>query len=110
MKLEIHFHQMESTDALKAHIEQTADRLERYVDEGSLVKVVLGTNGHHQLSCEIFWHDKDQHRDVFSKEEGSDMYLLIDNCVEKVYAQLKKMHDKKIDRQQKKNPLKKVMT
>jgi len=110
MKLEIHFHQMDSTDALKTHIEGAADKLSRYVEDGELVKVVLGTNGHHQLSCEIFWHDKDQHKDVFAKEQGSEMYSLIDTVVDKAHAQLKKLHDKKLDRQHKKEPLKKAST
>ncbi len=110
MKLEIHFHQMESTPALKTYIETAAEKLRRYVEDGELIKFVLGTQGHHLLQAEIFWHDKDQGKDIFSKEQGTDMYALIDTVVDKVNTQLKKLHDKRLERHHKKDPLKKVST
>lgn len=108
MKLEIHFHQMESTDGLKSYIEEGAEKLRRYVDDGELIKFVLGAQGHHQLQAEVFWHDKEQGKDIFSKEQGTDMYALIDAVIEKVNTQLKKHHDKRLERRQKKEPLKKA--
>lgn len=112
MKLEIHFHQMESSEGIKSAIEAAAARLERYAAPDDVVKVVVGANGHHQVYAEVFWHDTVEKKDVFAKEsanQGQDLYALIEQIIEKVHVQLQKAHDKRLDRQHKKDPLKKTI-
>jgi ribosomal subunit interface protein len=112
MKLEIHFHQMDSSEAIKSYIEKATERLSRYVSEEDSVKVVVGANGIHQVYAEIFWHDTEERKDLFAKEEapqGQDLYSLIDTVTDKVFAQMQKAHDKRIDRQTKRDPLKKLV-
>ncbi len=111
MNLEIHFHQMESTPAIKSHIEAAVQKLERYLEGHDHVKFVVGANGHHNVYAEIFWHDQESGKDLFAKEEanqGQDLYALVDVVVEKVFHQLHKHHDKKLERRQKKDPIKKT--
>jgi len=110
MKLEIHFHQMESSEGIKTFVNQAVTRLERYVAEDDFIKVVVGASGHHQVYAEVFWHDNAEKKDFFAKEsanQGQDLYALLEQVIEKVYVQLQKAHDKRIERGQKKEPLKK---
>ena len=113
MKLEIHFHQMESSDGIRSYIEQSSEKLARYVAEEDFIKVVVGASGHHQVYAEIFWHDNAEKKDFFAKEQanqGQDLYALLDTVIDKVLVQLQKAHDKRLDRRQKKAPLKKTVT
>jgi len=102
---------MESTEGIKTHIEQAAEKVARYVNEDDFLRVVVGANGHHQVYAEVFWHDHGEKKDLFAKEEanqGHDLYALIDTIFDRVSVQLHKAHDKRIERQQKKEPLKKL--
>jgi ribosomal subunit interface protein len=106
MNLEIHFRDMQSTDGIRSHIEDRAEGLRKFVDDGELIRVIVGAERHRQY-CEVFWHDKVQKKDYFAKEEGDNLYAQIDVAFEKASIQLQKAHDKLITKHHKKEPLKK---
>jgi len=111
MKLEIHYREMSSTDGIKNHIEKKAEKLEKFVTEGELIRVIVGADKHkHIRYAEIFWHDKQRCRDFFAKDEGADLYTQIDQVFDKIIHQLEKEHDKDISRHHKKEPLKKILS
>jgi len=111
MKIEIHFHQMDSSEAIKSHVEAGASRLERFLNDNDALKVVVGSNGHHQVYAEAFIHEHNQKKDFFSREEanqGKELYLLLDKVFDKLYAQIHKAREKQMDKHQKRDPLKKA--
>ncbi|MBN8554925.1 MAG: ribosome-associated translation inhibitor RaiA [Deltaproteobacteria bacterium] len=107
MKLEIHFRDMHSTDGLKTHIEDQAEKIRRYITEGELIRVIVGAERHRQY-CEVFWHDKTQKKDYFAKEEGDNLYAQIDVAFDKICTQIHKAHDKLVTKHHHKEPLKKA--
>ncbi len=109
MNIEIHYRDMKSTDGLKTHIEQRAKRLERFVKDDELIKVIVIAKGHLH-AAEVFWHDKKEGKDFFAKEEGENAYTQIDQAFEKVFHQLQKAHEKMVDRHQKREPIKKILS
>lgn len=106
MNLEIHFREMTSTEGIRNHIEEKADKLSKFVEDGELIKVIVGAEKK-TFYCEIFWHDKAQGKDYFAKESGDNLYMQIDEAIEKITHQLQKVHDKNIAKNHKKDPLKK---
>ena len=111
MNIEIHFHQMDSSDAIKAHVQKVATRLERFLNDNDALKVVVGSNGHHQVYAEAFIHEHNQKKDFFSREEanqGKDLYLLLDKVFDKLYSQIQRAREKQVDKHQKRDPLKKA--
>jgi ribosomal subunit interface protein len=111
MNIEVHFHQMDSSEAIKSHIDKAASRLERFLNNNDALKVVVGSNGHHQVYAEAFIHEHNQKKDFFSREEcnqGKELYLLLDKVFDKLYAQIQKARAKQMDQHQKRDPLKKA--
>lgn len=97
MNLQIHFKEMASTEAIKDHITDRAEKLRRFIDEGELIKVIVGAERHHQY-CEIFWHDRDQKKDFFAKNDGEHLYSQIDDAFLTIEKQIHKAHDKRVSK------------
>lgn len=106
MNLEIHFREMTSTDGIRGHIEDKAEKLSKFVEENELIKVIVGAEKK-TFYCEVFWHDKGVGKDYFAKEAGDNLYTEIDKAFDKVAHQLQKIHDKNVAKNHKKEPLKK---
>lgn len=99
MNLEIHFRGMDSSDGIKAHIEQKIEKLGRYMRDGEILKVILGKDGP-QFYAELLLHDHARKKDVFAKQSGDNMYAQIDAAIDTLHAELKKHHDKQISAHQ----------
>jgi len=109
MNLEIHFREMESTEALKTHIEEKAEKLQKFVTDSEHIRVIVGAKqkGHRHFA-EVYWHSQKAGKDFFAKEEGDHLYTQIDQIFEKITHQLQKEHDKTIALHHKKEPLKRM--
>ncbi len=100
---------MESTEAIRTHIEDRADKLEKFIKGDEHVRVVVGAKQKGQQHfAEVYWHGNKSGKDFFAKEEGDNLYAQIDTTFEKIIHQLQKEHDKSVDKHHKKQPLKKA--
>jgi putative sigma-54 modulation protein len=83
---------MESTEALKSHIESKCEKFEKYVDYPLDVHVILSLEK--LLHCaEITLHA--EHKPLVAHAKSKDLYESIDLSVTKIEAQLKKEREKK---------------
>ena len=109
MNLDIAFRELEPTEGIRVHIEEKAVKLEKYLKEDEHIRVVVGTKGRGKVQfAEIYWHDKKSGKDFFAKEEGNYLYTQIDDIFDAITAQIQKSHSKKVQRQHRKVPLKKI--
>lgn len=112
MNLEIHFRSIESTDAIRNHIEDKASKLAKYLAEEEHVRVVVGIKGKSKVHfAEVYWHDSQNRKDYFARKEGDYLYTQIDEIFETMIQQVSKQHAKAITKKRhKKLPLKKAVT
>lgn len=110
MNLEIHFREMESTEAIKKHIETRAQKLQKFIDDKEHVRVIVGAKAKGKRHfAEIYWHDNNEAEDIVLKKEGDNLYTQIDELFEATILKFQKIHSKHKDRQQKKTALKKAV-
>ena len=109
MKLEITFKEMESTDALKSHIEERSKKLEPYVAPDEHIRVALEANFKGQRhQAEVFWHCNLSKRDYYAKSQGHNLYTQIDEVFQKVLKQVHNEHKKGVDNRRRREPVKKM--
>ena len=87
MQVKIQGRQIELTDALKEHVNKKLEKLKKYTDNIISASVVL-TVQKYQHFAEITVHVDDQI--MVGKSETDDLYVSVDQCVEKLETQLKK--------------------
>ncbi|RMF96242.1 MAG: ribosome-associated translation inhibitor RaiA [Candidatus Schekmanbacteria bacterium] len=87
MQVKIQGRQIELTEALKNHVNKKLEKLKKYTDNILNASVVLSVQKYRQFA-EITVHVDDQI--MIGKSETNDMYVSIDQCVEKIETQLKK--------------------
>jgi putative sigma-54 modulation protein len=88
MRINVIGKQFEVTEAIKAHAENKASKLPRHFDFVQQVTVRLSKEPHNKgFHCEIVC-DVEHHKDFVSSSAGTDLYLAIDDAVEKIDRQL----------------------
>lgn len=87
MQVKIQGRQIELTDALKEHVNKKLEKLKKYTDNIISASVVLAVQKYRH-SAEISVHVNDQV--MIGKSETDDLYVSVDQCVEKLETQLKK--------------------
>jgi ribosomal subunit interface protein len=112
MNLEIVYREITSTEAIKAHIEEKAEKLEKYLKDkdDEHIRVVVGTEAKGKIHfAEVYWHDHKRTKDFFARKEGDHLYTQIDELFETIMQQVSKQHSKTVStRRHKKTPLKKA--
>lgn len=110
MRIDITYKEIESSDGIKLHIEDRADKLKRFVAPDEHIQVTVGAKFKgQQHHAEIYWHDNRVGQDFRATSEGHDLYTQIDEIFDKVHKQVKQAHDKMKDLQRKKVPSKKAL-
>lgn len=87
---------MEITDAIRLHAEEKAEKLTRFYDR---ILEVTWTIEHHRTSSGDAFRvelivEVEHHDDLVSKDDGQDLYGVIDSVHHKGIRQLKDLHDK----------------
>ncbi|MBM4302765.1 MAG: ribosome-associated translation inhibitor RaiA [Deltaproteobacteria bacterium] len=92
MSLHLNFRNIESTDAIKQHIEDKVDKFKKFVTYPMEIHVILSVEK--TLHCvEITCHA--EHKDFIATSKSKNLYESIDVCSHKIEAQLKKEREKK---------------
>ena len=91
MKISFTFRNIDSSDALKSHIQEKLDRLDKMFDNPADANIVLSVEkirhiAEINLSCDKF--------KIYLKEESENMYSAIDTMADKVKLQVKKNKEK----------------
>lgn len=109
MKIDISFKEIESSDGIKKHIEERAQKLEQFIAPDEHLNITVGAKFKGQQHyADIYWHDNRTGADFRSASEGHDLYIQIDEIFEKVLKQVRQVHEKNIDAQRKRTPSKRA--
>ena len=103
MKKKISFHNMPHSSPLEEHTSQKLEKVKAFVDDSLqpfLVEVWLKANKMHpHHAVEI--HLKTPSFDLHAHHEGVDMYVVVDQTIDKIIHLLIKEKEKTLDRQHK---------
>ena len=91
MQISITFKNIDSSDALRSHVQEKFDRLDRMLDGSAEADVVLSVEKIRQMAEIRLRSDKFQ---VHAREESENMYSAIDALADKVKVQIKKNKEK----------------
>ena len=97
MQLQLSGHQIDLTDALRAHVDSKLDRLTRLDEKLTSIDVVLSLDNHQKLA-EGTLHTAGA--TMHAEAAGEDMYASIDEVFEKLVTQLRKRREKISDKHQ----------
>jgi len=92
MKTTITFRHLEPTEALKEHVAEKMEKLEKFVHKSSKAHVVLSTERYLHIA-EIKLPMKGSL--VHVTEKSQDMYQSIEGAIEKVQKSVKKIREKR---------------
>lgn len=95
MQTSVTFKNIDSSDHLKAYVNNKLSRFDRFLDVPAEANVVLAVEKHRHIA-EI--HVSGGRLNVNGKEETDDMYAAIDNVLDKLEKQIKRNKDKKRDK------------
>lgn len=103
MKTKISFHNMPHSNPLEKHTEQKLEKIRAFVNDSLQpfhVEVWLKSNKlHPHHAVEI--HLKTQKFDLNAHQEGVDMYVVVDQAIDKIVSQLIKEKEKMRDKHHK---------
>lgn len=92
MEISITFKNIDSSDAVKSHIHEKFEKLDRMIDSPADAYIVLSTEKLRNIADINFTCDKIK---IHAKEESeNNMYAAIDALTDKVKVQIKKYKDK----------------
>lgn len=91
MKIAVTFRNREGENWHKEYIDQKLKKLEKYMDSSVEARVVLSVEKFRNVA-EVNLMTNGQN--LNAKEEAKDMYLAIDNAIEKIERQLKKRKER----------------
>lgn len=94
MQINITGHHIEVTEALRNYTENKFERLERHFDKLANIHVVLSVEKMRQKADATL---RLSGTDVFASAENEDMYVAIDDLVDKLDRQIKKHREKLTD-------------
>ncbi len=92
MSLHLNFRNIESTEAIKEHIEDKVDKLKKFVTYSMEVHVIVTLEK--SLQC-VEITCRAEHKDFVASTKSKNLYESIDVCCHKIEAQLKKEREKK---------------
>ncbi len=98
MQITITARHFDLTNAIRDHVEEACEKLEKYFDHIINVHLTLsleGSRNHVEMSLHA------SHFSLQSEAEDHDMYLAVDTVIDKMEAQIKKLKDKVTDHQKK---------
>jgi putative sigma-54 modulation protein len=98
MHITITARHFELTNAIRDHVEDSLYKLKRYFDHIITIHVTLALVNNRN-SCEISLHASKF--SLQSEGEAMDMYIAIDETIEKMEAQIKKLKDRVTDHHKK---------
>lgn len=91
MKVSITFRHMEATDAIRNYVDSHLSRLEKYLIKPIEIHVILSVEKYrHRAEIVAI----EQHFKAQSDEISDDLYLSIDQAIDKVEKQIKKHKEK----------------
>lgn len=92
MKLSVTFRHMDTSEAIKQHVEDKLDRLNKYFPDPVAAQVVLSTERHrHQIDVSITLSNGTA---IKGKEVADDMYTAVDLVMDKIDRQIRRYKDK----------------
>ena len=103
MERKISFHNMDHSDPLEQHAQQKLDKLEEFLDNEQTplyIELRLTSNSlhpHHHVEL----HLKTPLFNLNTHDEGTDMYVMVDNTIDKMVSLVKKEKAKIKDKEQK---------
>jgi putative sigma-54 modulation protein len=101
MQITITARHFELTKAIRDHVETACLKLDKYFDQIITIHVILAWDNNRNM-CEMSLHASKF--GLQSESEEVDMYLAIDNTIDKMEVQIKKLKEKVTDHH--KHPLK----
>lgn len=94
MKIQIHCHEFEKTQAIEDHISDALESLRKFADPTN-IHVYLETNAKgDRNSAKIDFHSNK--KDYSAKEDSENLYKSIDLVVHKLEKQLRRDHSKTV--------------
>jgi putative sigma-54 modulation protein len=98
MQITITARHFDLTKAIREHVEEACEKLVKYFDQIINLHLTLSLE-HGRNTVEVQLHAS--HFSLTSEDEQHDMYLAIDNAIEKMESQIKKLKDRVTDHQKK---------
>lgn len=96
MQISITARHFELTKAIRDHVETSCLKIKRYFDQIITIHITLAWENNRNI-CEMSLHASKFN--LQSQSEEVDMYLAIDNSIDKMEAQIKKLKDRVTDHQ-----------
>lgn len=95
MKIDLTGRHIEITPELREHVEAKLAKLDKMLDEPAEAHVVLFVEKHRHVA-EVRLSSRSE---VFTaQEETGDLYISVQECVDKLETQVRRLKDKRIDR------------
>lgn len=98
MQITITARHFELTNAIRDHVETACLKIKKYFDHIITIHVTLAWENNRNI-CEISLHASKF--GLQSQSEENDLYLAIDNTIDKMESQIKKLKDRVTDHQKK---------
>ncbi len=92
MQIAVTFRHMETSDPLRAYVEEKLDRVKKYIDEPIDAQAVLSVEKKIRHKAEVSLVAKGI--TIKGSEETNDMYAAVDAVVDKIERQLKRYKEK----------------
>ncbi len=105
MSIKITFHNMEHSNPLEQHVHQKLERIHDILrDEAQhtpfSLEIWLKANSLHPHHS-VEFHLRTKHYNLNAHDEGTDMYVAVDDCIDKMFGQIRKEKEKLRDAHQK---------
>lgn len=92
MDIKVSARHMDVSEAVRSHVREKAEKLDRYYDRLMSVDVIMDVQGDRQIVEMIA--RADHHVQFVAKHEDSDLYATIDHVTRELEAQLRKHKEK----------------
>lgn len=96
MRIDVTGQHLAISPGIRAHAEQKAEKLTRFYDHVQLIKVRVDHEPRHAdnpFSVEVIV-DVEHHEDFVARAEGTDVYVVIDQAMDKAARQLRDFKEK----------------
>ena len=92
MEIKVSARHMDVPEAVRTHVREKAEKLDRYYDRLMSVDVIMDVQGDRQIVEMIA--RADHHTQFVAKHEDADLYATIDHVAKEMEAQLRKHKEK----------------